>query len=125
MLRLIGGIVAGLVAWAIVVTVLNLGLRYGWPAYGAVEKAMTFTLAMMIARLSESAVSSLVSGYVAGAVGRNKWAPVLTGVVLLLPFAYFHSTIWDKFPIWYHLTFLTSLPVLSIAGGWLALRKAR
>ena len=117
MLRLIGGIVAGIVVWGIVVTLLNFGLRYGMPGYGAVEKAMLFTVPMMAARLSISAVSSLVSGYAAAAIGRRQMAAVAAGVIILLLFLPVHYMIWDKFPIWYHLTFLTSLPVLSIVGG--------
>ncbi len=81
---------------------------------------MTFTLPMMIARLSESAVSSLLSGYVAGRIGRGRGAPLLSGVILLVPFAYIHYGLWHRFPIWYHLTFLTSLLVLSVAGGMFA-----
>ena len=54
MLRLIGGIVAGLVIWMAAVTVLNLALRHGLPGYAAVEAAMIFTLPMMIARLAIS-----------------------------------------------------------------------
>jgi hypothetical protein len=66
-----------------------------------------------------SGISSLVGGVAAAAVGRNRFAsPLLAGLILLLPFGYYHLTmIWDKFPIWYHLTFLISLPVLSIIGG--------
>ena len=60
MLRLVGGVIAGIVAWIVIVTALNLGLRHGWPAYAAVEKAMAFTVPMMVARLSMSAVSSLM-----------------------------------------------------------------
>jgi uncharacterized protein (DUF983 family) len=36
---------------------------------------------------------------------------------LLLVFIPVHYSIWSHFPIWYHLTFLISLPVLSIVGG--------
>jgi hypothetical protein len=63
MLRLIGGIVAGLVIWMATVTVLNLGLRHGLPGYAAVEAAMTFTLPMLIARFAISAVASVAGGY--------------------------------------------------------------
>ena len=115
MLRLIGGVAAGIVAWGIVVTVINLGLRHGWHDYAAVEKAMTFTLPMMITRLSMSAVSSLVGGFLAALVDR--WAPLVAGTILLLLFVPVHYSIWDKFPIWYHLTFLISLPLLSVVGG--------
>jgi uncharacterized membrane protein YhaH (DUF805 family) len=117
MLRLIGGIIAGLVVWAVVVTLLNFGLRYGLPGYTAVEKAMNFTVTMMIARLSISAISSLASGWAAAAVANRQLAATVAGFLLLLVFIPVHYSIWSHFPIWYHLTFLISLPVLSIVGG--------
>lgn len=116
-MRLIGGIIAGVLVWGIVVTILNLGLRHGWPAYGAVEKAMLFTVPMMAARLSISGISSLVSGYAAAAIGRSGQAALIAGVLLLLIFLPIHYTIWSKFPLWYHLTFFVSLPLLSVIGG--------
>ncbi|HWD49304.1 MAG TPA: hypothetical protein VG309_05220 [Rhizomicrobium sp.] len=117
MLRLIGGIIAGLVVWAVVVTLLNFGLRYGLPGYTAVEKAMNFTVTMMIARLSISAISSLASGWAAAAIANRQLAATVAGFLLLLVFIPVHYSIWSHFPIWYHLTFLISLPVLSIVGG--------
>jgi hypothetical protein len=117
MWRLICGVVVGLAVWIAVVSLLDRSMRYGWHDYAAVEKAMTFTFAMMIARLSESAISSLVSGYLAALVGRGGRAPLVAGVVLLLMFIPIHYSIWSHFPIWYHLTFLISLPLLSFLGG--------
>ena len=117
MLRQIGGAIIGVIAWGVVVTVLNLGLRHGWPAYAAVEKVMLFTVPMMAMRLSISGISSLISGYVSAAIGRSSQAALIAGVLLLLIFLPIHYSIWSKFPLWYHLTFLTSLPVLSIIGG--------
>jgi hypothetical protein len=114
-------VVAGLVAWIALVTVINLGLRHGWPAYAAVEKAMTFTLAMMAARLLESFVSSLASGWVAAKIG-GRLAALVTGLMLLLMFAPVHYNIWHVFPVWYHLTFLVSLLALSVLGGRMAQR---
>ena len=105
-------------------TVLSLILRYGWHDYAAVEKAMTFTLPMMVARLSISGVSSIVGGAVAAWVGKGKRAPLVAGVILLLLFAPVHYSIWDKFPAWYHLTFLASLPLLSWLGGALVRRRS-
>jgi hypothetical protein len=116
MLRLVGGVVLGLVIWMAGVTVLNFGLRAGLPGYAAVEKAMAFTLVMMIARLSISALASLASGYGAAWLGGQR-AAMIAGVVLLIIFLPIHYYLFDKFPLWYHLTFLVSLPVLSVAGG--------
>jgi len=115
------GVVAGLIAWTVLVTLLNLGLRHGWPAYAAVEKAMAFTFPMMAARLGESAASSLVSGWVAARIG-GRIAALVAGLMLLLMFVPVHYQLWQHFPIWYHLTFLVSLPALSVIGGRLARR---
>jgi uncharacterized membrane protein YhaH (DUF805 family) len=117
MIRLIGGTVAGAVAWLAIVTVINLGLRYGWHDYAALEKAMTFTLPMMIARLCESGVSSILSGVIAAMVARDRRAALFSGLIWLLVFLPLHYSIWSKFPAWYHLTFLSSLVILSVLGG--------
>ena len=117
MLRVAGGVIAGIAAWIVIVTALNLGLRHYWPDYAAVEKAMAFTLPMMAARLSMSALSSLLSGLMAGLIDRRLLAPLISGTILLLLFLPEHYALWARFPIWYHLVFLVSLPALSLAGG--------
>lgn len=117
MLRLIAGVVAGIVAWAVGVSVLNLGLRHGMAGYAAVEKSMAFTVPMMAARLSISGISSIVSGAVSAMAGRSRRAALISGIVLLICFIPIHYGLWNRFPIWYHLTFLSSLVVLSIVGG--------
>lgn len=117
MLRLIGGMVAGVIVWIVVVTILNLILRHGWMNYALVEKAMTFTLPMMIARLSESALSSLASGATAAWIGRDSRSALGAGIVLLLLFLPVHYQLWHHFPFWYHLSFLVSLPLLGWLGG--------
>ena len=50
-LKIIGAVIAGLVTWFFVATVLNLALRAWWPHYHEAETAFTFTLAMKLARL--------------------------------------------------------------------------
>jgi hypothetical protein len=85
---------------------------------------MTFTVSMMIVRLSESAIASILSGAIAAVLGRDRLKPPLAaGIVLLLFFVPVHYSLWNRFPIWYHLTFLTSLVVLSTVGGRLARRR--
>ncbi len=123
MLRLIGGAVAGIVAWVVIVSALDIGLRHFWPDYAAVEKAMTFTLPMMAARLSMSGVSSLVGGAVAAVAGRSTRAALVAGTILALIFLPIHYSLWSRFPLWYHLTFLISLPLLSVVGAQLAGRR--
>jgi hypothetical protein len=38
-------------------------------------------------------------------------------VILLVAFVPVHITLWERFPPWYHLTFLLSLVPLTFAGG--------
>ncbi|PTD23404.1 hypothetical protein [Sphingomonas fennica] len=119
MARLIGGTAAGILGWFVLATLLNLALRHGWPDYAAVEKAMAFTLAMMAARLLVSAASSIGSGFLAARIGGVR-AATIAGAILLLMFLPIHYMLWQRFPAWYHLAFLASLPLLGWLGGRLA-----
>lgn len=119
-MRITLGALASVVVWLIVVTACDIVIRKLWPEYAQVEKSLVFTLPMMIMRLSESAACSVLSGFVAALVARERIKSSLAaGVVLLALFLPVHISIWSKFPPWYHLVFLTSLPVLSLAGGFL------
>jgi hypothetical protein len=119
-IRIILGAIAGLVAWAVIVTAFDIILRRSWPEYALVEKSLAFTLPMMVARLSESAVSSVLSGFVAALVAKERIKSSLAaGIVLLALFLPVHISIWHKLPVWYHLVFFMSLPLLSLAGGLL------
>ncbi|HEY7643168.1 MAG TPA: hypothetical protein VH814_25795 [Steroidobacteraceae bacterium] len=120
--RNIVAVIAGLAAWLAVATVAGLIMRESWPAYASVAEAMTFTLPMMIARLSIGAVATLVAGFVAALITRSAVARLLPGVILLIAFVPQHAMLWDKFPIWYHLTFLLSLVPLTYAGNLSAAR---
>jgi hypothetical protein len=124
MWRKIGAVLAGLVAWIVVVSLLNRGLRLWLPGYTAVEQAMTFTLTMKIARLAIAALSSLAAGVVTRAIApASNWAPWIVGLVLVALFVPEHIHIWNKFPIWYHLTFLLTLAPLVWLGAQLLPRK--
>ena len=118
MWRTIGSIVAGLVSWAIVITLLNFGLRAAIPGYQAAEASLQFTSAMKAGRLIEAALTSLAAGFVVGLIAPSKrWAPWLVGLIVLAMFLPVHISLWNKFPVWYHLTFLVPLVPLVAFGG--------
>jgi hypothetical protein len=124
MWRTIGGVAAGLVAWAVVVTILNFGLRLWLPGYVQVEHTMLFTLPMKIARLLMAAITSLVAGAVIRAVTPgSRWAPWIAGAVILALFLPSHIYLWSRFPIWYHLSFLLPLVPLVVLGAQLLPRS--
>lgn len=117
-LKTVGALLAALVTWIFVATVLNLPLRTSWPHYHEAETAFNFTFTMKLARLAMGAVSSLAAGFVTAWIGKDRMrAAMLTGVVLLALFIPNHYLLWSKFPIWYHLTFLVSLVPFTLLGA--------
>ena len=118
MWRTIGAIVAGLVSWAVVVTILNFGLRAAIPGYHAAEATLQFTMTMNVGRLVEAALASLAAGASVGVIAPpSRWAPWLVGLITLGMFLPVHVSLWSRFPIWYHLAFLVPLVPLVVLGS--------
>jgi len=125
MLRGATAVVAGLIAWFAVATIANLVARFAWPSYAEVELAMAFTLPMLLARLGIGALSSICAGVATALIARsNRREVAVLGSVLLILFIPVHYSLWARFPIWYHVIFLTSLVVLPSLGGVLQSRLA-
>jgi hypothetical protein len=121
MWRTIASIVAGLVAWAVIVTLLNFGLRAAIPDYHAAEATLQFTLAMKVGRLTEAALTSVAAGAIVACVAPSKkWTPWLVGFIILGLFLPVHVQIWNRLPIWYHLAFLLPLAPLVAVGASLS-----
>jgi succinyl-CoA synthetase alpha subunit len=111
------GVVAGLAVWLFIAIVAGLFMRETWPAYAIVADAMTFTLPMMIARLSIGAFATVSMGFVTARIAQSAVARLIPGLILLIVFIPEHVMLWDKFPIWYHLSFLASLVPLTYVGN--------
>jgi hypothetical protein len=118
MKRTIFGVVAGLVAWLVVVSLIDRGLRLWLPGYSAAEPVLQFTLAMKFARLAMGAATSLIAGMIVRAVApESRWAPWIVGLVVLAVFVPGHIYLWNRFPIWYHLSFLVPVAPLVAVGA--------
>jgi hypothetical protein len=125
MARGAAAIVAGLIAWVVVATVGNLLVRAAMGGYAEVEVAMAFTLGMLLLRLLVGAVASFCAGFVAAWISkRNGTAVKILAGVLLVFFLPVHYRLWDKFALWYHLTFLLSLVVVTMLGAMCYSRSA-
>jgi hypothetical protein len=120
MTRNIIGIAAALVTWVVASLLAGLVMRNAWPAYAAVADAMTFTLSMMIARLSIGAVATILMGFVVACITPSARARLLPGIIALLVFIPQHAMLWEKFPLWYHAAFLLSLVPLTYVGNAIA-----
>jgi hypothetical protein len=121
MIRFDIAVVVGVIVWILCATALDILLRFTLPGYAAAEPGLHFTLSMMIARLAlPSAVPSIVAGFVGTWSARgNRRAALVLGFILLLAFLPAHYRLWTQFPLWYHLTFLASLPLLTLLGATL------
>ena len=118
MVRTVLSVVAGFIAWWIVVSIIDVPMRYLWPDYAANFKAMTFTLPMMLARLTESTVALVLATIVTARIAPlSRYAPLALGIVMLLFFIPVHYSLWDNFPVWYHAYFLTSLVAVPVIVG--------
>jgi hypothetical protein len=115
-------VIAGLAVWTVIASIAGVVLRVSWPAYAQVAGAMAFNLPMMIARLSIGALATVAAGLVTAVIARSAIVGIVPGVLLLVMFIPEHVSLLDKFPIWYHLTFLLSLVPLTYAGSKLAER---
>ena len=125
--RTIAGVVIEVIAWLALGTIGFIAVDLAWPEFAAANKAFNatqtvlFDQSMMIARLSLAAAASIIAAWLAALTVRDdRIAPLAGGLVLLALFVPTHITLWDKFPLWYHLTFLSSLPILAFLGGKLA-----
>jgi hypothetical protein len=118
MIRSLGAMVLGLVGWFGVATLGNSVLRAFLPGYTQVEAAMAFTLPMQISRLALGLVSSLCAGALCAAIARPMSIPPrVVAAILVALFLPVHYSLWDKFPVWYHLFFLISIAPAVLAGA--------
>ena len=125
MWRNVIAVVAGLAAWVAVASVGLRALRAAWPEYAAAEPAMQFDFDMMVARLAAAGVASVAAATLTAAIARgSRGAALAGGLVLLAAFVPIHIGLWDKFPVWYHLTYLVSLPLLALVGGLMVAKRA-
>jgi len=124
MRRTVVAIIAGLVGWTVIVTLIDIGLRVWLPGYRQAEPTLVFTLTMKIARLTMAAITSVAAGALVRAIApRSRSAPWIVGLVILALFLPSHVHLWHRFPIWYHLSFLVPLAPLVALGAWLVPRR--
>jgi hypothetical protein len=119
MIRAVVAVIVGLVVWLICATALNILVRIMLPGYAAAEPQLQFTLIMMIARLAlPGAIPSLAAGFASAWISRgNRRVTAVLATILLVVFLPAHYHLWTKFPLWYHLTFLGSLLLLTWLGA--------
>jgi hypothetical protein len=108
-------VIIGLVVWVICATALDIPLRFALPG------------PMMIARLAlPGAVPSVAAGFASAWISHgNRRAITALAIALLAIFLPTHYYVWTKVPLWYHLIFLGSLPLLTWLGERLHARLVK
>ena len=125
-MKMVAAVIVGLVTWILVATIVNFPLRAWWPHYHEAETVFNFTFGMKLVRLALGALASLRSGFVAAWIANGRRpAAIALGILLLVLFIPNHYLLWEKFPVWYHLTFLASLFPLTLLGAMLKLPGGR
>jgi len=118
MLRVILGVAAGFIVWSILWVGVDAILRLVWTSYDESVKTMTFSSRMLIVPLILSAIVSIVSGFVAALMAKeNTKSPLILGILLLIVGVFVQMGVWEKIPLWYHLTFWILLVPMSVLGG--------
>lgn len=129
MLRIILGVIAGFIVWSIVwigMDALLSAISPDW--FGrifaefqiAVSRNETFMppVSVSIYLIFQGVLCSLVSGFTAAAIAKEKRKSTLALGVLLLVMGIFVEAInWKYFPIWYHAAFLLLLIPATVLGG--------
>ncbi len=116
--RFVAAIAVGLLVWVVVATLCNFVLRATMHDYHSQEIAVSFSLMSQLGRLALGVVSTAVAAAVTATIGRTGvGAPLALGFVLLALFVPVHVSLWQKFPVWYHLFFLASLPLVAYVVG--------
>ncbi len=122
MLRVVLGVVVGIVAWVVVGVLGFMFLKASWPAYQLAEPEFAFTTPMLWARLVVGVLASVAAGWTAALVakGEVKAAWIFASLLMALSLYNHLLVVWDAFPVWFHLAYL--IPLLPITGfsGYLA-----
>ena len=117
MLRAFGALITGIILWAVVATAVHRLAFVLWPEYAVATPLLAFTLPMKIFRLLLGGISTLAAGAVVRHISPARWVPLALGCVLVALFLPEHYKLWNRFPVWYHLTFLCSLIPLALLGA--------
>ena len=129
MLRIVLGVIAGFLAWAIVWFGSEKILSAIWPeGFGAHQRAFEAAIAnggqftadttLLLTHIVLASIVSVMSGLLATLIaGENIRAPLVLGI-LLVAFGLLKVVLsWPYVPIWYHVIFTALLIPMTIVGG--------
>jgi hypothetical protein len=110
------GILTGLIAYLIIGSLGLYLLRISWNDYAIAHKDKSYTLVMLISRLSVGMIASIIAGIsttkITSDKGKCAW---IVGTIVFCVAAYYHFFwVWADYPVWYHFVYL--LPIMPTIG---------
>ena len=128
MLRIVLGAIAGFISWLIVWFVSEKGLSAIWPAFGVHQKTFeeaiknggefTADSTMLLTHIVIGSIVSIMAGALAALIaGKDTYAPLIVGCLLLAMAIAKAAMSWQHVPIWYHVIFTAILLPMAIVGG--------
>jgi hypothetical protein len=114
--QIIIGILAGLIAYMIIGSLGLYLLRFSWNDYAIAYKDKSYTLVMLLSRLSVGMIASIIAGIsttkITNDKGKSTW---IVGAIVFCVAAYVHFFwVWADYPVWYHFVYL--LPIIPTIG---------
>ena len=121
MARVILSVASGILFFALAVMAMSALAKELWPEYAAAVPNRAYTLAMLWSRLAAGTAATICAAWLAVMLGKqNLKIGLLIGVSLLAVSVPWHLNIWDKYPVWYHLTWFAIIIPAALLGGRLA-----
>ena len=127
--RVIVGVLAGAVVWAVLWVGGTSGARAALPELIDPTQRLEH-VGVLLGFIGYSVVLSIIAGYVAAMLAgvadrttgmRAVW--ILAGLQLALG-VFFEISSWDLLPVWYHLVFLALIVPATVHGGRLRVSRA-
>jgi hypothetical protein len=119
--RIVGAVVAGAAAWAVLWILGNKVGQSSFPHLLAANQPVTATRALL-GMMAYSVILSVLAGFITVRLaGRHGNTALWTLAVLQLAFGIFAEvSYWQLAPVWYHLVFLALIVPTTVWGGRLA-----
>jgi hypothetical protein len=129
MVRIVLGVIAGFIAWAIAWVGSEKILSAIWPEWfgahqlafqAAIEHGGQFTAdtTILLIHIVLASIVSVISGSLTALIaGENKRAPLVLGFLLVALGLLKVVMSWPYVPIWYHVIFTAILIPMTIVGG--------
>jgi hypothetical protein len=128
MVRIVLGVIAGLISWIIVWIGSEKIIAAIWPAFGIHQKAFEDAVknggqyaadtTMLLTQLVLGLIVSVMAGSLAALIAdENSRAPIAVGCGLLILGILKTVMSWQYVPLWYHIIFTAILLPMAILGG--------